>query len=77
MKTIKPPAILVFDFDGTIERYEYPDLTDRHRGTQHEYIRRDLIDKIIHCAIGLYVAGQDYTNNQVIDIIIGQDEQNQ
>lgn len=40
---MKIPEILSFDFDHTMERSEYYDLTKRYRGTKHEYIRRDVV----------------------------------
>ncbi len=42
---IKPPARLTFDFDENMSRVEYHNLTNLYKGTKHEYVRRDLVEK--------------------------------
>ena len=71
-KMIKPPASLTFDFDETMCLYEHYDLLDRYRGTKHQYIRRDLIQKILD-----HVGVITYEPHQVILELVDKIEQSE
>jgi len=43
---MKSPAKLIFDFD-TMPICEYQDVTGFYKGDKHEYIRRDLVEKLL------------------------------